>query len=187
MGWSLGRRVAGGWPAAQEVDGGEEGAAKAWGKSQQEEVIEQGERGESEHLGHPCGVCCHLVTPPPPEPCEVSISSLFLLRRKLKLRENKKHNKGEEAGEWKCWDLNPGLCMWAGCSVVSHFFITPWTVAHQAPLFMGFFRQEYWNGLPFPSPGDLPNLPNPGVEFKSPVSPVLAGRFFTTEPPGKVH
>ena len=44
---------------------------------------------------------------------------------------------------------------------------------------MEFFRQEYWSGLPFPSPGDLPN---PGIE---PMSPALAGRFFTTEPPGK--
>ena len=46
---------------------------------------------------------------------------------------------------------------------------------------MGFPRQEYWNGLPFPSPGDLPN---PGNE---PLSPVLAGGFFTTEPPGKLN
>ena len=111
--WSLGRRVAGGGPAAQEVDGGEGGAAKAWGKSQQEGVVEQEERGESEHVGHPRGVCCHLVTPSPPEPCEVSIPSLLLLRRKRKFRENKKYNKGEEAGEWKCWDLNPGLRTWA--------------------------------------------------------------------------
>ena len=58
-------------------------------------------------------------------------------------------------------------------------FATPWTVAHQAPLSMGFFRQEYWSGFPFPSPGDLPD---PGVESTSPVS---AGGFFTTEPPGK--
>ena len=58
--------------------------------------------------------------------------------------------------------------------------MTPWTVACQAPLSMGFSRQEeYWSGLPFPSPGDLPD---PGTE---PASPVLAGRFFTTEPPGK--
>ena len=57
--------------------------------------------------------------------------------------------------------------------------MTPWTVARQAPLSMGFSRQEYWSGLPFPSPGDLPD---PGTE---PASPVLAGRFFTTEPPGK--
>ena len=58
-------------------------------------------------------------------------------------------------------------------------FATLWTVAHQAPLSMGFPRQEYWIGLPFPSPGDLPD---PGIE---PTSPALAGRFFTTEPPGK--
>jgi len=62
-------------------------------------------------------------------------------------------------------------------SVVS--MATPWTVAHQAPLSTGFCREKYWNGLPFPSPGDLPN---PGIE---PTSPALAGRFFTTEPPGK--
>ena len=43
------------------------------------------------------------------------------------------------------------------CSVVSDSFVTPWTVAHQAPLFMGFSRQEYWSGLPFPLLGDLPN------------------------------
>ena len=49
----------------------------------------------------------------------------------------------------------------------------------QAPLSVGFFTQEYWSGLPFPSPGDLPG---PGIE---PTSPALAGRFFTTEPPGK--
>ena len=58
-------------------------------------------------------------------------------------------------------------------------FVTPWTVACQAPLSMGFPKQEYWNELPFPSSGDLPD---PGVE---PTSPVLAGRFFTTELPGK--
>ena len=58
-------------------------------------------------------------------------------------------------------------------------FATPWTVAHQASLPMGFFRQEYWNGLPFPPPGDLPD---PGIK---PTSTALAGGFFTTEPPGK--
>ena len=57
--------------------------------------------------------------------------------------------------------------------------MTPMTVAHQAPLFMGFSRQENWSGLPFPLPRDLPD---PGTE---PVSPALAGGFFTTEPPGK--
>ena len=49
-------------------------------------------------------------------------------------------------------------------------------------LSMGFSKQEYWNALPFPSPG---NLPNPGIEPASLVSPALAGRFFTTELPGK--
>ena len=52
---------------------------------------------------------------------------------------------------------------------------TPWTVACQAPLSMGLSQQEYWSGLSFPSPGDLPNL---GIEPASPVAPALAGRFF---------
>ena len=60
-------------------------------------------------------------------------------------------------------------------------FATPWTVACQAPLSMGFPRQEYWSLLPFPSPRDLPD---PGIE---PASLELAGGFFTTEPPGRLH
>ena len=56
---------------------------------------------------------------------------------------------------------------------------TPWTVAHRAPLSVGFPRQEYWSGLPFPSPGDLPD---PGSE---PVSPAWQVDFFTLESPGK--
>ena len=63
--------------------------------------------------------------------------------------------------------------------VVSDSFVIPWTVARQAPLSMGFPVQEYWSRLPFPCPGDLPN---PGIEL---VSPALAGRFLTAEPPGK--
>ena len=59
-------------------------------------------------------------------------------------------------------------------------FATPWTVAYQAPLSMGFSRQEYWNGLPFPSPGDLPN---PGIE---PRSPTLQADTLPSEPPGKL-
>ena len=55
-------------------------------------------------------------------------------------------------------------------------FMTPWTVAHQAPLSMGFSRQENWSGLSCPPPGDLPD---PGIEPASPESPALAGRFFT--------
>ena len=57
--------------------------------------------------------------------------------------------------------------------------MTPWTVALQASLSMGFFRQEYWSGLPFPPPGDLPD---PGIK---PVSSALAGGFFITASPGK--
>ena len=55
--------------------------------------------------------------------------------------------------------------------------MTPWTVAHQAPRSMGLSRQDYWSGLPCPSPGDLPD---PGIKPASLMSPVLAGRFFTT-------
>ena len=55
--------------------------------------------------------------------------------------------------------------------------VTPWTVAHQAPMSMGFSRQEYWSGSPFPPPGDLPD---PGIEPSSLRSPVLAGGFFTS-------
>ena len=55
--------------------------------------------------------------------------------------------------------------------------VTPWTVACQAPLSMGFSRQEYWSGLSFPSLGDLPD---PGIEPMSLMSPALAGWFFIT-------
>ena len=57
------------------------------------------------------------------------------------------------------------------------FFVTPWTVAHEAFLSMEFPRQEYWRTLPFPSPGDLPD---PVIEL---TFPALAGRLFTTESP----
>ena len=60
--------------------------------------------------------------------------------------------------------------------------MTPWTVACQAPLSMGFSRQEYWSGLPFPPPDDVPDS---GIEPTSPVSPALAGGFFTTVTLGK--
>ena len=60
--------------------------------------------------------------------------------------------------------------------------MTPGTVDSQAPLFMGFPRQEYCSGLAFPSAGDLPD---PGIKPPSPVSPSLAGRFFTLVSPGK--
>ena len=58
-------------------------------------------------------------------------------------------------------------------------FVTPWTAAYQAPLSMEFSRQEYWSGLPFSTPGDLPD---PGIE---PRSPVLQADALSSEPPGK--
>ena len=68
--------------------------------------------------------------------------------------------------------------MYQHAQLLSHvrLFAIPWTVAHQS---MGFPRQEYWSGVAFPSPMDLPN---PGME---PMFPALAGVFFTSEPPGK--
>ena len=71
------------------------------------------------------------------------------------------------------------VCCCCLVDVMSNSSVTPWTVAHQAPLSMGFLRQESWSGLPFPSPMDFPA---PEIE---PESPELAGKFFTTEPPGK--
>ena len=79
---------------------------------------------------------------------------------------------------WK--HCNMVLCVHA-CMVshVSHvrLFASPWTVARQAPLSTGFSRQDSWSGLPCPPPGDLPD---PGTEPTSLMSPVLAGRFHTT-------
>ena len=62
------------------------------------------------------------------------------------------------------------------------FFATLWTVVGQAPLFMGFFRQNYWSGLPLLPPGDLPN---PATDSMSPVSPALQADYLPAEPLGK--
>ena len=69
-------------------------------------------------------------------------------------------------------------CLVCALSHFSHVQVcaTLWTLAHQSPLSMGFSRQEYWSGLPFSSPGDLPNT---RIEPRSLMSPVLAGGFFT--------
>ena len=69
-----------------------------------------------------------------------------------------------------------GVCSVA--SVMSRLFAVPWTVALQAPLSMEFSRQEYWSGLPLPTPGDLPD---PGIKPASPVSPALQADSFPTE------
>ena len=81
-----------------------------------------------------------------------------------------KCNRWKKLGKWK-----------AACAVLSRVWllVTPWAVALQAPLSMEFSRQEYWNGLPFSTPGDLPDS---GIEL---LSLALAGRFFTPAPPGK--
>ena len=75
------------------------------------------------------------------------------------------------------------LLAFVHAKLLSHvrLFVTPWTIAHQAPLSMGFPRQEYWSELPFPPPEDLPD---PRIKPASPVFPALTSRFFTTEPPG---
>ena len=73
------------------------------------------------------------------------------------------------------------LCV-LNCFSRVQLFAALWTVACQAPLFLEFSKQEYWSGLPFPTPGYLPDQ---GIEHASPVSPALAGGFFTTEPSGK--
>ena len=78
-----------------------------------------------------------------------------------------------------CWPYHSLFHTVQPIVVFSHvqLFVTPLTVAHQAPPSTEFSRQEYWSGLPFPIPGDLPH---PGIEVASLVSPALAGRFFTT-------
>ena len=91
-------------------------------------------------------------------------------------------------GDENCYESSSSWDGQESTHVCSHslscvqLFATLSTGAHQAPLSMGFSRQAYWSGLSFPSPGDLPH---PGIEPMSPVSPSQAGRFFTTEPPGK--
>ena len=85
--------------------------------------------------------------------------------------------------EQLCFPNNWHATCMVCAQLLSHIRLpaTPWTVARQAPLSMECSRQEYWSGLPFPAPGDLPE---PGVKLSSLVSPALAARFFTTAPPG---
>ena len=98
-------------------------------------------------------------------------------------------------GDGTVLDLKGGGSFMTVCAGLSHFgcvwlCATPWTVAHQAPLSMGFSRQEYWSGLTCPLqgifPGDLPDL---GIEPGTSVFCIscIAGGFFTAEPPGKPH
>ena len=88
---------------------------------------------------------------------------------------------GLETGSWSAFR---GLVLGRVRIPLRHvrFFETLQAVTHQAPLSMGFSRQEYWSGLPCPPPGDLPN---PGTELASPEPLALTGDLFTTVPPGK--
>ena len=74
------------------------------------------------------------------------------------------------------------MCVCSVASIVSNALQPSWTVARQALLSMEFSRQEYWSGLPLPTPGVLPDL---GSKSWSPASPALTGGFSTTAPPGK--
>ena len=78
------------------------------------------------------------------------------------------------------------VCVHVCVHTLSHvqLFSIPWTIAHQAPLSVGFSRQGYWSGLPFPSPE---NLPDPGIEATSLASPALTSRFFTTSATWEFH
>ena len=74
------------------------------------------------------------------------------------------------------------VCVYVRMFSPVQLFAALWTTAHQAPLSMKCSRQEYWNGLPFPSSGDLPD---PGIKPKSLVQPPCAGGFLAPTPPGK--
>ena len=104
-----------------------------------------------------------------------------------------KHNRARAGctgrlGKGRGWSPLPGARVTPGepalCCVLSRvrLSVTPWTAARRAPLSTGFSRQAYWSGLPCPPPGDLPD---PGTQPASPVSPALAGRLFATEPSEK--
>ena len=97
------------------------------------------------------------------------------LVRKFSQQFSQKYKNFSSCQQWMQSNFHSVLTQLGKC-VINHVFVSPWTVAHQVPLFMGFSRQEYWSGLPFLPPGDLPN---PGTE------PCVAGGFFTTEPLGK--
>ena len=120
-------------------------------------------KAEVSHLWLPCSIA-KLVQIALFLGCSVSVKSYAVYRsRIIKIVQSTKHLLVVVVKLLSCVRL----------------FATPWTVAYQAPPFMGFSRQEYWSGLPFPSPGDLPD---PGIKPRSPTSQADA---LTSEPPGK--
>ena len=82
----------------------------------------------------------------------------------------------------RTWLSTDGMCMHVSQS--AWLSVTPWTIARQAPLSVGFSRQGYWCGLPFPTPGDLPD---PEIEPATLTSPVLAGRLLTISTTWEAH
>ena len=117
-----------------------------------------------------CSICLELLQAPPPPGCRSNITA--------------SERPSLTTLEAPCPTPVPAVCSkphMHAHSVVSDS-ATPWTVVRQASLSMGFLKQKHWSGLPFPSPG---YLPSPGIGPASAVSLALAGRFFTTEQPGK--
>ena len=118
-------------------------------------------------------------------------SKSTVLRAEKRRKEGKKRERDEWEKRSRVWVCGSCPHKWSfvydkdfcfesiSCSFVSKLFVTPWTVANQAPPSMGFSRQEYWNGLPVPSPGDLPNT---GIE---PCSPALKANSLSSESQGK--
>ena len=96
---------------------------------------------------------------------------------RMKKREGWRGWVGEKKKEIRKLDRRKEREASAFACLVMSGSATPWTIARQTPLSMGFLRQEHWSALPFPSLGDLPD---PGLEHASLVSPALAGRLFTT-------
>ena len=113
--------------------------------------------------------------------CPIVLSTTLI---DFSMRVSKNYIWTEEfSGFWLVASENTLLaCMHARSLSCVWLFLTPWTVAGQAPLSMGFSRHEYWSGLPFHPLGDLPD---PGIRPASPVSLALASGFFAAEPPGK--
>ena len=122
----------------------------------------------------------HWLRGPRARPMALWLAFYWSKQVTLNIRESVKWDAIMEIfGEQHQWLLPfTFTCCRLVISIVSDPFVTPWTETHQDPLSVGFPRQEYWSGLPFPSPGDLSD---PGIK---PRSPALAGRYFTNEPPG---
>ena len=106
----------------------------------------------------------------------VSLSSFFLITRVSSQRLATESMHVRVSSHRLTTERMYVLCLCACALSHVQLFVTPWT-PHHAPLSLGFFTQEYWSGLPFPSPG---NLPHPGIIPTSLTSPALAGGFFTS-------